>query len=82
LGGYLFKALKGEVPVVGVAKNNFVDLMHQKRSVHRGNSQKPLFVTAMGIDIDKAAVFIHSMHGEFRMPTILKEVDRRSREVD
>lgn len=81
LGGYLFEALNGKIPVVGVAKNNFIDLVKLKRPVYRGESKKPLFVTAKGMDVSETAACIKSMHGDFRFPTILKKADQRSREL-
>ena len=80
LGGYLFNELKGKTPVIGVAKNNFFTLNTLKREVFRGESKKPLYVTAMGIDLQEASSLILNMHGEFRIPTILKLADQRCRE--
>ena len=47
----------------------------------RGTSQRPLFVTAIGIDYGQAARWIGRMHGDNRLPTILKQVDRLARNV-
>ncbi len=80
LGGYLFKELKGKTPVIGVAKNNFFTLNKLKKEVFRGESKKPLYVTAMGIDLQEASSLIFNMHGEFRIPAILKLADQRCRE--
>jgi len=79
LGGYLFNALDGKLPVIGVAKNDFVGLEKLKKVVHRGGSKKALFVTSMGFDVQKASELVISMHGEFRLPTILKLVDQKCR---
>ncbi len=80
LGGYLFNELRGKIPVIGVAKNNFFTLNTLKKEVFRGESKKPLYVTAMGIDLQEVSSHISNMHGEFRMPTILKLADQRCRE--
>jgi deoxyinosine 3'endonuclease (endonuclease V) len=80
LGGYLFNELEGKVPVIGVAKNDFVPLKSLKKAIYRGGSKKPLFITALGYDLQKASEKIISMHGEFRIPAILKLVDQKSRE--
>jgi len=69
----------GEIPVVGVAKNDFIGLNKLKKVVHRGGSKKPLFVTSMGFDVQKASELVISMHGDFRLPTILKLVDQKCR---
>lgn len=81
LGGYLFNELEGKIPVIGVAKNNFFTLNKLKKEVIRGESKKPLYITAMGMDLKKASSLISNMHGEFRMPTILKLVDQKCREI-
>ncbi|MEM9545443.1 MAG: endonuclease V [Bacteroidota bacterium] len=81
LGGYLFEYLEAKIPVIGVAKNNFATINTLKREITRGESAKPLFITAMGIDLDLASDYISSMHGEFRIPTILKLVDTYCRHI-
>lgn len=80
LGGYLFNELGGKVPVIGVAKNNFANLKNLKKTIYRSGSKKPLFVTSLGYDLQKASEKIIAMHGEFRIPTILKLVDQKCRE--
>src|SRR5262245_59291816 len=78
LGGHLFEALGRAIPVVGVAKTRFASA-RAARPVLRGDSQRPLFVTAAGIDVELAAEHIRAMHGEFRLPTLLKRVDHLCR---
>ena len=80
LGGYLYEALNKEIPVIGVAKKNFLSNTKNVREVLRGESQKPLYVSSIGIDIDEAAEKIQQMKGEFRLPEMLKLVDRKGRE--
>ncbi|MFK7769488.1 MAG: endonuclease V [Mariniblastus sp.] len=74
LGEKLFESLGGKVIVVGVAKKNFAgnDLSIQ---VFRGESERPLFVTSLGLEIAEAAKKVEAMHGKYRLPTLLKEVD-------
>jgi len=79
LGGHLYESLNGRIPIVGVAKTNFATNHLHVRPVVRGESIKPLFVTAIGIDLDEAAQKVKNMHGEYRIPTLLKEVDHWSR---
>ncbi len=81
LGGHLFQVLGKSVPIIGVAKNNFATLHQYKREVRRGQSKKPLYVTAMGLDLEEASENIRKMAGNFRMPDLLKELDRLTREV-
>ncbi|SHG90914.1 endonuclease V [Pedobacter caeni] len=75
LGGYLHETLNRKIPIIGVAKNDFKSLIHHKRLVYRGTSSKPLYVTAAGMEVEVAAKLIKSMHGDFRIPTLLKELD-------
>ncbi len=78
LGAYLYELLPEGSVVIGVAKNRFRDTTHAEE-VLRGESQRPLFVTSIGIDYSLAAEHIKSMAGVHRNPTILKAVDRLCR---
>ena len=80
LGAFLYTKLEGKIPIIGVAKNNFLKIKKEKRKVYRGISKKPLYITSIGIDVDIAAEKIKSMDGEFRMPTLLKQLDRLTKE--
>ncbi len=75
MGAYLYEALDGKIPVIGVAKKKFLKAAEVEQEILRGESQNPLLITAAGIETAKAADFIRQMHGEFRVPTLLKEVD-------
>lgn len=79
LGTYLFVALNRQIPVIGVAKSGFHGLTTAVE-VYRGESQLPLYVTAAGMSYADAADRIRQMHGEYRIPTLLKLVDQLSRE--
>lgn len=78
LGAHLHEALGGSVPVIGVAKTSFKG-SDFARQVIRGASIKPLFVTAAGMDVQLAAEWIRSMHGPYRIPTLLSRVDHLCR---
>ena len=78
LGRRLFDALGSKANVVGVAKNKFRGIADDY-AVLRGQSKHPLFVTAEGIDIEAAKKAVRSMHGENRIPTLLKLVDQECR---
>lgn len=78
LGAHLFKALEHRIPIIGVAKTRFQSSM-VARAVKRGDSDRPLYVTAAGIDAGQAASCIASMHGAYRLPTLLKRVDHLCR---
>lgn len=80
LGAYLYRALDERVKIIGVAKNAFKGSLHTKM-VYRGRSKRPLFVTAAGSSLTEAARHIKTMHGDHRIPTLLKLVDQLSRVV-
>lgn len=80
LGGYLYEALNGFVPVIGIAKNNFSAPDDQRRSVYRGDSKTPLFVTAKGADVDEVKIRVEEMAGNFRIPKLLKKLDQLTRD--
>ncbi len=79
LGAHLFEALNGQVPVIGVAKNRFRN-SRIAIEVTPGKSQRPLLVTSAGMPPSEAARSIRSMHGDFRLPTLLKRADRTGRD--
>lgn len=78
LGYHLYNYLDGKIPVVGVAKNEFKG-NNKAIKVLRGKSSKPLFVTAEGMPAAEAAAQIKEMHGDHRIPSMLKLVDSLSR---
>jgi deoxyribonuclease V len=80
LGAYVYDSLQSQVPVIGVAKSNFHENLKHVMPVLRGTSTKPLYVTAIGTDLQQAAENIKSMHGDYRLPTVLKELDRITKE--
>lgn len=65
------------LPVVGVAKTRFAGAIAVE--VTRGTSARPLYVTTAGIDVDLAAAAVASMHGPYRVPTLLKRADTLAR---
>ena len=79
LGAHLYETMHCKVPVIGVAKNPFKDRDHATE-LRRGKSDRPLFITAIGIPISQAVVNIRAMHGPHRLPTILKLADQLSRQ--
>jgi deoxyribonuclease V len=79
LGAHLYERLLKRYPVAGVAKGVFRD-NDSAIPVVRGGSSRPLYVTAVGADPEVVAAGVARMHGRHRMPTILKLVDRLSRD--
>jgi len=80
LGKYLFNELDGCSQVVGVAKNRFKTLS-EKSAVYRGLSTKPVYVTSTFEDQEAVKANVQSMHGKFRIPTLLKLADTHCRET-
>lgn len=74
LGFHLWEACQRRAAVVGVAKNPFAG-NDAAVAVTRGDSSKPLYVTAAGMAAEEAADHVRAMHGPFRLPTLLKRVD-------
>ncbi len=75
LGARLHAAIA--VPVIGVAKTAFRGA--PAIEVVRGRSARPLFVTSLGVDPDRAAALVRAMHGPSRIPTLLRDVDHLAR---
>jgi deoxyribonuclease V len=78
LGKHLYDALQGKTSVVGVAKRPFKDIALECE-LYRGTSKKPLYITSVGIPLTEAKDYIKSMHGEYRIPDLLKKADRISK---
>ena len=79
LGAHLFDALGRTTPVIGVARNPY-----QRSSVAtevcRGESERSLYITSVGVNEDYAAEFVRQMHGPYHMPTLLMLADRLGRD--
>lgn len=78
LGKYLYDALGGKVTVIGVAKTSFAGI-GEAYALRRGDSIKPLYITVAGDTVAVAREAIAAMHGQFRVPTLLKKVDHLCR---
>lgn len=81
LGAHLRDALAEDgrdVAVIGVAKNAYRGA--PAIEVFRGESLRPLYVTAIGIDTEEAAAHVAAMHGAHRLPTLLALADRLARD--
>ncbi|RTQ49240.1 endonuclease V [Hymenobacter gummosus] len=75
LGQHLYAALEERIPVIGVAKTRFAGVAPQVVPVRRGQSQNPLYVTSVGLPVAEAARHVAAMHGAYRLPTLLKQLD-------
>ena len=78
LGRHLFIELDGVVSVLGVAKTQFKGA--PAAEVLRGRSKKPLYVTSTGLFPGADVELVQLLHGEHRIPTLLKLVDQLARQ--
>lgn len=75
LGGHLYETLNQAIPIIGVAKTKFLQNSKYAVEVLRGESQKPLYISAIGVSMQDAVLWIEKMHGDYRFPTLLKLLD-------
>lgn len=80
LGGYVWKALNQQIPVIGVAKSPYYANAATVAEVCRGESKYPLYVSAIGLELKQAQGYIQNMSGKYRIPDILKVLDRLTKE--
>lgn len=80
LGKYLYNYLKGETVIIGVAKKAF-NTISSDYEIQRGNSTKPLYITAVDLRLERAKEAIVMMHGAYRIPTLLRQVDQLCRGI-
>jgi deoxyribonuclease V len=78
LGAHLYAALDSAVPVIGVAKTRYWGA-EDAQEIARGKSKRPLYISAVGMSGTEAAECVRSMCGQYRIPTLLKRVDRLAR---
>jgi deoxyribonuclease V len=80
LGGILWEKLEKQIPIIGIAKTSFFKNKETVIEVLRGQSHKPLYVSAIDYPISKAVENISGMHGDYRIPTILSSLDQITKE--
>ena len=66
------------IPVIGVAKTAFRSATHAVE-VLRGEAVRPIYVTAVGVDLEVAVAMVRAMAGPYRLPDALRRVDALSR---
>ena len=64
--------------MIGVAKTAFWSATHAV-PVRRGGAERPLYVTAAGMPLARAAEIVAGMAGPHRMPDALRRADRLAR---
>lgn len=81
LGMHLWNNLEGDIPIIGVAKNYYKNTPVEC-GILRGNSLKNLYITSVGISLDLAKEYVMKMHGPYRIPNLLKQLDQISKKAD
>lgn len=69
--------------IIGIAKNKYhVDIPYCEEVTRGLESNKPLYVTCNNTDYTKHfSTLVSRMHGDYRIPTIIKAVDTKTREL-
>jgi len=78
LGKYVWDHFEQKIPVIGVAKKYFHGTSEDAK-IFRGKSQKPLYISSVGIGLEEAKNAIVTMRGCSRIPDFLRLVDQMSR---
>ncbi len=81
LGKHLHDALSGQTKVIGVAKRPFVNIP-ASCEIFRGQSLRPLYITAAGLSLELAKRSVSIMHGKYRLPDLLRKADQVCRQRD
>ena len=76
LGGHLYQNLNQKLSIIGVAKTSFFTNKETVIPIIRGNSKNSLFISSIGYPLQDAAKNILDMQGEYRIPSVLKELDQ------
>ena len=71
LGGILYESLSKSIPVIGVSITKYTSDTSKIVPVYRGDSQNPLYVSAIGLDTSEAVQLIKDMAGPYRIPTLI-----------
>lgn len=84
LGAKLWMELKEQYPdlsIIGVAKSPFSDCINYSQPVYRGTGITPLYVQGIGNRIDnrRAASIIKRMGGSYKLPDLLKILDKKTK---
>ena len=81
LGAHLHEALGKNHTIIGVGKTAYRGAETWCEQVVRGSGSRPLFVTAAGMTPKAAAAIVRAMHGEHRIPTLIRRADTLAREA-
>ncbi|WQJ53336.1 MAG: hypothetical protein [Wendovervirus sonii] len=77
---YLVPKGFGNIEVVGISKSYMFNCENFSFIVNRPSSKHPLYVNGSNPNTDYG-LLVSSMHGRYRLPTLVKMVDQYSREI-
>ena len=78
LGRHLYQEVNKTV--IGIAKNYYTGTK-EECFVYRNNSKKPLYVSSTSPYNNLINYYVASMHGRFRLPTLVTKIDLHSRNL-
>ncbi len=81
LGAHLYAALGARTAVVGIAKSPYAGVEGDANiaQVLRGASTRPLFITAAGMDLARAAERVRNLAGKHRISELVRAADQLAR---
>ena len=77
LGAHLFYELNQRIAIIGVDKTHYKP--SKAITVCRSTSRRPIYVSAVGVDVHFVAECVRRMHGKYRLPTMVKLADQLAR---
>jgi deoxyribonuclease V len=80
LGAHLWEALHQKIPIIGIAKKAFHTNKETVITITRGTSKQALYISSIGVAAIDLVSKIKNMHGDFRIPTVLKYIDTLTKE--
>jgi deoxyribonuclease V len=81
LGAHLHEALGKSHTIIGVGKTAYRGAETWCAQVCRGTTARPLFVTTIGMTSKAAAALVRGLHGDHRIPTLIRRTDSLAREA-
>ena len=80
LGMHLSHAMNDQTNILGIAKSR-LPIASDYIRVYRGKSKRPLYVSSNNYREFEMQDIVSSMHGSYRLPTLIKAVDQVSRGI-
>lgn len=79
LGAHLLDSLNYSPIIVGVAKSMYCRCNEISLPLRRGNAINPIWIQGLGCTNEEALSFISRMHGVYRIPDLLKLLDKETK---